>query len=85
MFLQWFRIRSKEWFYMPMWLRAAGVGSSLIVLIALMIAFFKQIITFIAFLTGAIKLLIVLVFVALIIGIGYMVLKGWNESRKAKG
>jgi hypothetical protein len=70
---------------MPMWLRAAGVGSSLIVLIALMIAFFKQIITFIAFLTGAIKILIVLVFVALIIGIGYMVLKGWNESRKAKG
>jgi hypothetical protein len=70
---------------MPIWLRAAGVGSSLIVLIALMIAFFKQIITFIAFLTGAIKILIVLVFVALIIGIGYMVLKGWNESRKAKG
>jgi hypothetical protein len=70
---------------MPIWLRAAGVGSSLIVLIALMIAFFKQIITFIAFLTGAIKILIVLVFVALIISIGYMVLKGWNESRKAKG
>jgi hypothetical protein len=70
---------------MPIWLRAAGVGSSLIVLIALMIAFFKQIITFIAFLTGAIKIMIVLIFVALIIGIGYMLLKGWNASRKAKG
>lgn len=69
---------------MPMWLRAAGIGSSLVVLIALMITFFKQIITLIAFLTGAIKILIVLVFIALIVAIGLMIIKGWKNNRKSK-
>jgi hypothetical protein len=69
---------------MPMWLRAAGIGSSLLVLIALMITFFKQLVTLIAFLTGALKILVVLVFIALIVAVGLMVLKGWKENRKTK-
>jgi hypothetical protein len=69
---------------MAVFLKAAGVGGSLLVLIALAIAFFKSILAFIAFLTGAIKILIVLIFVALIIGIGFMVIKGWNEAKRAK-
>lgn len=69
---------------MPLFLKAAGVGGSLLVLIALLITFMKSIIVFIGFITGAIKVLIVLVFIALIIGIGYMILKGWNESRKIR-
>jgi hypothetical protein len=69
---------------MPVWLKAAGVGSSILILIALLIAFLKQIIAFIAFLTGAIKLLIILVFIALLVAIGLMVLRGWKESRGTK-
>lgn len=69
---------------MAVFLKAAGIGSSLLVLIALLIALLKTIITFIGFLTGAIKILIVVIFIALIIGIGLMILKGWNEARKAK-
>lgn len=69
---------------MPMLLKAAGIGGSLLVVIALVIALLKTVISFIAFLTGAVKLLIILVFIALIVGIGYMLLKSWNESRRKK-
>jgi len=70
---------------MPVWLKAAGIGGSLLAVIALVIALLKTILAFIAFLTGAIKILVVLVFVALIVAIGFMVLKSWNETRRNKG
>ncbi|MEO8650078.1 MAG: hypothetical protein ABI539_13015 [Acidobacteriota bacterium] len=70
---------------MPVWLKAAGKWGSILVVIALVISLLKTIISFIAFLTGAIKILIILVFVLLIVAVGYMVFKGWNESRKNKG
>ncbi len=66
-------------------LKISGIVSSILVLIALAITFFKSIIAFIAFLTGAIKILIVLVFIVLLVAIGVMILKGWNEAKKAKG
>ncbi len=69
---------------MPLFLKATGVVGSILVLIALLIAFMKSILAFIGFITIAIKILIVLVFIALIAGIGYMILKGWKESRKAR-
>jgi hypothetical protein len=69
---------------MPLFLKATGVIGSILVLIALLIAFMKSILAFIGFITVAIKILIVLVFVALIVGIGYMILKGWKESRKSR-
>jgi uncharacterized membrane protein len=67
---------------MPVWMKAAGKWGGILALIALMITLLKTIITFIGFLTGAIKILIILVFVALIIAIGFMLLKGWNEARR---
>jgi hypothetical protein len=67
---------------MPVWMKAAGKWGGILVLIALLISLLKTIITFIGFLTGAIKLLILLAFVALIIAIGVMVLKGWKEARR---
>ncbi len=67
---------------MPIWLKAAGKWGSILVVIALVITLLKQIIAFIAFLTGAIKLLIILAFVALILFVGLMVLKGFKERRK---
>ncbi|MEP7147411.1 MAG: hypothetical protein ABI857_00825 [Acidobacteriota bacterium] len=65
-----------------MFLRAAGIGGSILAILALVIYLLKTLISLIAFLTGALKILVVLVFVAVIVGIGFMVLKGWNEARR---
>ncbi len=69
---------------MPMFLKAGGIIGSVVALIAILIVFLKTVIGFIAFLTGAIKLLIILAFVALIVGVGIMVLKGFKERRRSK-
>lgn len=64
--------------------RAAGVGGMILVILTLIITLLKQIITFIAFITGAIKLLIVVAFVILIISVGLVVLRSFNQKRKNK-
>ncbi|HSU25262.1 MAG TPA: hypothetical protein VLI65_04725 [Pyrinomonadaceae bacterium] len=69
---------------MPVWMKAAGKWGGIFVVIALLISLLKTIISFIAFLTGAIKLLIILAFVTMLIAIGYMVLKGFAEARRKK-
>lgn len=69
---------------MPVWLRATGIGGSILVILALVITFLKQIIAFIGFLTMAIKLFVILVFVALLVAVGCMVFKTWNAKRRAK-
>ena len=63
-------------------LKAAGVGGSILVILALVITFLKQIIAFIGFLTFAIKILVVVVFAALFIGVGLMVIRTWKSKRK---
>ena len=65
-----------------MFLKAAGIGGSILAILALVIFLLKALISLIAFLTGALKILIVLIFVAVIVCIGFMVLKGWNEARR---
>jgi hypothetical protein len=65
-------------------LKAAGVGGSILVILALVITFLKQIIGFIGFLTFAIKILVVVVFAALFIGVGLLVLRSFRERGKAK-
>ena len=65
-----------------MFLKAAGIGGSILAILALVIYLLKTIISLIAFLTGALKILVILVFVAVIVGIGFMLLKGWNEARR---
>jgi hypothetical protein len=67
-----------------MFLKAAGIGGSIMAILALVIYLLKTVISLIAFLTGALKILVVLVFVAVIVGIGFMVLKGWNEARRSR-
>ena len=69
---------------MPTWLRATGKWGSVLVIFALIVTLLKQVIGFIGFLTMAIKFLIVLVFILLIVGIGFMVLRSFNTNRKAK-
>ena len=51
-------------------LKAAGIGGSILAILALVIYLLKTIISFIAFLTGAIKILVVLLFVAVLVFVG---------------
>jgi hypothetical protein len=67
-----------------MYLRAAGIGGSILVILALIIYLLKTIIAFIAFLTGAIKILIVLGFVAVFLVVGILVLRGLIDRRRSK-
>jgi len=68
---------------MSFWYKAAGWGTVFAIL-ALVVTLLKQIIAFIGFLTFAIKILVVLAFVALIVGVGFMVIRSWNASRQPK-
>jgi phosphotransferase system glucose/maltose/N-acetylglucosamine-specific IIC component len=62
-------------------LKGSGIVGSIAVILALVIYLLKTLITFIAFLTGAIKIIIILAFVALIVGVGLMVFKGFMSRR----
>ena len=63
-------------------LKAAGLLSTLLVILTLVITLLKQVIGFIGFLTLAIKVLVVIVFVVLFIGVGLLVLRSFNQRRK---
>jgi phosphotransferase system glucose/maltose/N-acetylglucosamine-specific IIC component len=65
-------------------LKGTGIGGSIIVILALVIYLLKTLIAFIAFLTGAVKIMIILAFVALIVGVGLMVLKGLRDRRSPR-
>lgn len=69
---------------MPVWMKAAGKWGSIMVIIALVITLLKQIIAFIGFITFAIKVLIVLAFVLLILGVGFAILRSLSQNRKDK-
>jgi hypothetical protein len=69
---------------MPTWLKAAGKWGSVFAILALIVTLLKQIIAFVGFLTMAIKLLVVLVFAALIFGIGFMIFRTRSQKRKAQ-
>jgi hypothetical protein len=69
---------------MPVWIKATGIGGSILVIIALVIALLKSLISFVGFITFAFKILIVLAFVAVIVGVGFLVLKGISEKRRRK-
>ena len=85
---------------MSTWIKAAGIGSvitlvtlglkteagwgSILVLIAMVIALVKQLIAFIGFLTFAIKAIVVLAFIAVILGVGILVFRTWSSSRRQK-
>ncbi len=67
---------------MPLWLSVAGKWGSIFAILALVITLLKQIIAFIGFLTAAIKLIVILVFVALIVGVGLLVFRTWKANRR---
>jgi hypothetical protein len=67
---------------MPVWMKAAGKWGSILVIIALIITLLKNLIAFIGFLTFAFKVLIILVFVAVLVGVGFLVLRAFKEKRR---
>ena len=69
---------------MPVWFKAAGKWGSILVILTLIITLLRQIITFIGFLTAAIKILVVLAFVVLFLGVGLIVFRSWNAKRNSK-
>jgi hypothetical protein len=69
---------------MPIWIKAAGKWGSIMVIIALVITLLKQVIAFIGFITFALKILIVLAFVLLIVGVGFVILRSFSQNRKNK-
>jgi hypothetical protein len=65
-------------------MKAAGKWGGVFVLIALLITLVKSLIAFVGFVTMAIKILIVVAFVALILGVGYLVLKGVTSTKRSR-
>jgi len=67
---------------MVMFVKAASVLGSLLVIIALVITLLKALIGFVGFVALAIKIIIVLAFVALFVGVAFMLFRGWQNSGK---
>jgi hypothetical protein len=62
--------------------QSSGAWSSVLVIIALVIALLKQIISFIGFLTFAIKVLLVVAFVVVLIGVGLLAFRAMKGGGK---
>ncbi len=69
---------------MPTWLKATGKWGSVFVILALIVTLLKQVIAFFGFLTMVVKFGVILAFVVVLIGVGLVVLRGFNANRKAK-
>ena len=69
---------------MTNYMKAAGKWGSIFVILALVITLLKQVIGFIGFLTTVIKIGIILVFVALLLGVGLLFLKSFKNSKKTE-
>jgi hypothetical protein len=62
----------------------ADKWSSVFVIIALIISLLKQIIAFIAFLTTAIKFLVIFAFIAVFLAVGFLFFRAFSDKRKSK-
>lgn len=64
--------------------KATGVIATILVILALIATLLKSVIAFVGFLTTALQILIVLVFVAVIVGVGVMIFRSWSENKRHK-
>lgn len=67
---------------MLLFMKGAGVVGSLLVIIALVITLLKALIGFVGFIAIVFKLALILAFIAVFAGVGFMVLRSWQEHRK---
>lgn len=65
-------------------IKASGIIGTILALVVVVIAFVKQLIAFVGFLTFAIKAVIVLAFVALFLGVGIIIFRSWGKSQSQK-
>jgi len=64
-----------------MLLAVSKVGG-LLALVALITVLVKQLITFLAFLTGVVQLVIILAFAVVFIAVAYLIYKAWRDNRR---
>ncbi len=69
---------------MPTWFKATGKLGIVFVILALIVTLLKSVIAFVGFLTMAVKFGVILAFVLVLVGVGLVVLRGFNANRKAK-
>ncbi|MFL6375078.1 MAG: hypothetical protein ACJ73D_10460 [Pyrinomonadaceae bacterium] len=67
---------------MLLFMKGAGVIGSLLVIIALVITLLKAVIGFVGFLALFKKIVLILAFIAVFAGVGFMVLRSWQEHKK---
>ena len=65
-------------------LKAAGIGASILVILALVITLLKQIIAFIGIITTIFKFGVILIFAVVFIAVALMVFRTFKDSRKSK-
>ena len=65
-------------------LKAAGIGASILVILALIITLLKQVIAFIGIITTVIKFGVILIFAVVFIAVALMVFRSFKENRKTK-
>lgn len=63
-------------------IKLASVGGSILVVIALVIAVLKGVLGLVGIITSAIKLLVILAFVAVFAGVGFLIFRAWQENRR---
>lgn len=67
-----------------LFVKATGVVATLLVILALVATLLKSLIAFVGFLTTAVQIIIVLVFAAVLLGVGVMIFRTWSENKKHK-
>jgi len=68
---------------MPLFIKAASIGGTIVLILALVVAVLKGVLTLLAFITGAIKLLILLAFIAVFAMVGLAVFRAWQDRRRS--
>lgn len=67
---------------LEMYSQSSGLWGTIFAILTLIITLLKQIIAFIGFLTTAIKILVIVVFVAVILGVGLLAFRAMQVRRK---
>lgn len=63
-------------------IKGAGIVSSILVIIALVITLLKALVSFVGFLALAIKILIVIVFIGVFASVGFMIFRAWQDRQR---
>jgi len=63
-------------------LNAASIGGSILIIIGLVIALLEALIGFVAFIGFAVKVLIVIAFLAVFAGVGFLAFRAYQDRRR---